>query len=280
METLKEAFSSKYPSYSDRILSMYEKTNGEATWENITKPGLSKFVVSLQNKVAKSSARTYCAMFKAVLTLYSEEVDLPKGYGDILTLKKDVSQNVFLDDSEIQKIISYEPENDTERAVRNQFILGALTGARYSDYIMLTRENIFRDRLRYVSKKTHIQAEVPLAPAVKRIIKENEIYGFVGHEFSTTHFNTVIKEIAKKAGIREKIKLYQKGGYREGEKWEFVGSHTARRSFATNLYLLGVDLYAISKMCGHSSVTQTENYIMVSITQIPDNVIGYFDSFQ
>ena len=103
METLKEAFNSKYPSYSDRILGVYEKINGEATWENITKPGLSKFVARLQNQVAKSSARTYCAMFKAVLNLYSEEVDLPKGYDDILTLKKDVSQNVFLDDSEIQK---------------------------------------------------------------------------------------------------------------------------------------------------------------------------------
>lgn len=281
METLKEAFKEKYPQYSERILKEYEKTNDcEATWENISKPGLSKFVAALQKQVAKSSARTYCAMFKAVLNLYSDEVNLPKGFDDLLTLKKDVSQNVFLTDEEIEKIINYKPENDTERAVRNQFILGCLTGARYSDYIMFTRENIFGNRLRYVSKKTRIEAEVPLSPAAKRIIKENELYGFVGLEYTVTHFNNIIREVCEKVGITEEIKIYQGGKYHMRPKYEYCGSHTARRSFASGLYLRGVDMHAISKMMGHSNITQTQGYICVPISHISDKAMEYFENFQ
>lgn len=280
METLREAFNSKYPAYSDRILDKFEKANNcKADWENITKPNLSKFVTSLQREVARSSARTYGAMFKSVLNLYSDVVELPRGFNEILTVKKDVSQNVYLTDDEVQKIIEYEPENDTERVVRNQFILGCLTGARNSDYIMFNRENIFGKTLKYVSKKTHIEAEIPLSPVVKRIIQENENYGFVGQEFSNVWFNNIIQEICRKVDITEKIKLYQGGKYITGEKYTFVGSHTARRSFATNLYLRGADLYLISRFMGHASVEQSKNYICANIEELSEEVSGFFNNF-
>lgn len=280
METLKEAFNGKYPAYSKRILGKFEKVNKcEATWENMTKPNIDKFIKSLQKEVARSSARTYGAMFKSVLNLYSEEIDLPRGFNEILTVKKDVSQNIYLTDEEVQKIIDYEPESDTERVIRNQFILGCLTGARHSDYIMFTRENIFGKNLKYVSKKTHIEAEIPLSPAVKRVIMENETYGFVGLEYSLTYFNQAIKNICQKVDITENMKLYQGGEYVTSEKWSFASSHTARRSFATNLYLRGADLYLISRLMGHTSVEQSKNYICANIENLSQEVTNFFSNF-
>ena len=185
METLREAFKARYPKYSDSILNRFEKiTHEKATWENMTKVNLDKFANGMLRQTARSSAKTYCSMLKSVLNLYSDEIELPRGFSELLTIKKDVSQHVYLTEDEVQKIISYEPLNDTERAIRNQFVLGCLTGARHSDYIMFTEENIFGNTLRYVSKKTRIQADIPAAPVVKRLIKENEAYGFVGLEFS------------------------------------------------------------------------------------------------
>lgn len=281
METLKEAFNEKYPAYSKRILEKFEKVNKcEANWENITKPNLAKFVNSLQKDVARSSARTYCAMFKAVLNLYSDVVEFPRGFGDILTVKSDVSENVYLTEEEVQKIIDYEPENDTERAVRNQFILGCLTCARMSDYVTFTRENIFNDKLRYVSKKTRIKTELPLSPVVKRIIQENEFYGFVGLEYSNPWFNKTIQEICRKIGLDEEIKVYQGGKYIKGKKYTFIGSHTSRRTGITNLYLRGVDIYLISKLAGHSNIKQTEGYICCGISNISEKAIEYFNSFK
>ena len=278
--TLKEAFSKKYPKYT-KILGMYEEANGcAAEWGNITKPRLSAFVSYLNERLARTSVKTYCAMLKSVLNLYNEEVELPKGYESILSPKNDVSQQTWLTSKEIGKLLEYEPENNTERLVRNQFLMGIMTLARHSDYVDFTEKNLSGERLVYVSKKTHIQAEIPVSPALLRLLKENEEYGFTGKTVSDVYFNDTIRNICRKAKIKEKVKLYQGGKYVEGEKWKFVSSHTARRSGITNLYVLGADLYMISKMAGHASVTQTERYVCCGIRDIPEKVMNYFRQFK
>lgn len=281
MNDLRTAFAEKYPQYANRVLNMYEQANNcPATWENISKIRLAKFVSFLNEKLAKSSVKTYCAMLKSVFNIYNEEVKLPKGYEDILSVKKDVSQNTWLNDSEIERIIAYIPANDTERLVKNQFIMGCVTGARHSDYMKFTRENVVGERLVYVSIKTHIQAEVPLSKVVERLIAENEMFYIAGKEVSDPTFNKTIREICRKLGMNERLKLYRAGEFVEGAKYEFISSHTARRSFATNLYLRGADLYAISKMMGHSSVTMTEGYISCGLRDLSDNILDYFKTFK
>lgn len=278
--TLKAAFLAKYPRYMN-ILYMYEQANDcPATWENISKPKLAKFVAYMTERIARTSVKTYCAMFKAVLNLYNDEIELPKGYEAILSVKKDVSENTWLNDFEIKRLIDYHTQNMTERLVRNQFVLGCLTGARHSDYINFTRENITGERLAYVSKKSHTRAEIPLSPVVERIIEDNEANDLTGKEVSDVTFNKTIRVICKNVGIDERVKLYQAGRYIGGEKWAFISSHTARRSFATNLYLRGADLYLISKLMGHSSVSMTEGYIVCGLRELPEKVLQYFQTFK
>lgn len=85
--TLREAFSQKYPKYV-QILNVYEQANlCSADWENITKVNLSRFADELQNRVARNTAKYYCAMLKSVLSLYSDEVELPKDYAKVLSVK-------------------------------------------------------------------------------------------------------------------------------------------------------------------------------------------------
>lgn len=278
--TLKEAFLRKYPKY-ENVLKMFEEANGcECTWDNVSKPKLHEFVVFLSDKLSPGSVRTYCAMFKSVLNLYVEEVDLPKGFDKLLSVKKEDPLNAYLSDSEIDKIAKYEPSNLTERIVRNCFLLGCVTGARYSDYVRFDRSNIVDNRLVYISQKTKVRAEVPLAPIVMRIFKENEEYNLLDKKVSDVTFNEVIRRICKRCGMTENVKLFKAGKEVTGEKWEFVSSHTARRSFCTNLYLMGCDLYAISKMSGHSSVTMTEKYICVGLRELNDKILGYFNGFE
>lgn len=280
MDEFKDVFLKKYPRYG-RILDMYEESTGvECTFNSITKPRLYKFVNFVSDKVARSSAKTYCAMFKSVLNLYSDVVNLPKGFEDILSVKKDVSQNTWLDDSEIMRIMSCPTCNEVESIVKNSFLLGCMTGARHSDYTCFSTDNIIDGRLTYISKKTHIKSEIPVAPAVLRILEENNNTGISGKMVSDVSFNNNIRSICKRCGINERLKLYKGGKYVEGEKWEFISSHTARRSFATNLYLRGADLYAISKLMGHASVTQTEGYISCGLRNLPENVLNYFFSFR
>lgn len=280
MNDLRMAFIEKYPKYGN-VLDMYERANGcPATWKNLTKIGLSKFVDYMNERLATSSVKTYAAMLKAVLNLYNEEVKLPKDYDKVLSVRGETSSNTWLNDLEIEALITYIPVNATERLVKNQFIMGCVTGARHSDYIGFTRENIVNKRLVYVSKKTHIRAEVPLSPVVERLLAENEMFYLVGKDVSDPTFNATIRDICRKVGINERLKLYRAGTFAEGKKYEFISSHTARRSFATNLYLRGADLYSISKMMGHKSVTMTEGYVVCGLRDLSDNILDYFKTFK
>lgn len=143
-----------------------------------------------------------------------------------------------------------------------------------------TRPYSIRESLVYISKKTHTESRIPLSPAVERILSENRKAGFVDQTISDVTFNKTIREICKSCNLDEPIKLYQAGEFTEGPKWQYVSSHTARRSFATNLYLRGADLYTISLLMGHSSTQMTERYIVCGLKKIPDNVLGYFTQFK
>lgn len=95
-------------------------------------------------------------------------------------------------------------------------------------------------------------------------------------EVSDPTFNNNIRNICRKTGITEAVKIFKAGKEVEGEKWEFVSSHTARRSFATNLYLRGADLYSISQMMGHASVEMTQNYLCCGLREQSAQVMEYF----
>jgi len=64
-------------------------------------------------------------------------------------------------------------------------------------------------------------------------------------------------------GVREMVDGYL---VKVGVKAEGKSGHALRHSFATNSLLLGANLYAISKMLGHASITTTQVYADLVIT--------------
>lgn len=269
--TLKEAFLAKYPDRAN-ILKMFEAANlCEATWENITKVRLQRFIDYMAERLSPNSVSQYATKLKAVLNLYSDEVVLPRGFAKVLTPRKCASTAVYLTEDEIQKLIDYTPRNIRELYVRNLFVISCFAGCRHSDGVNLTEGNIVGNNLQYVSVKTKIHSVVPLKPIVREYIASCPKI-----EIDDTTYNNIIRRIAKKCGITDKVKVFKAGEEKEGEKWEFISSHTSRRTFATLLYLRGVDLYTISKMIGHNSVKTTEGYICADIRDNSEELMGYF----
>lgn len=84
------------------------------------------------------------------------------------------------------------------------------------------------------------------------------------YEQKVTH---LIKEIAREAGITEKIEVsYVENGEKKThlvDKCDLVKTHTAHRSGATNMYLAGIPTIAIMKITGH----KTEKYIKITEEQ-------------
>lgn len=278
MTTLKEAFLEKYPKYGI-ILRMYEEANGcAAEWGELSKLRLIRFTEYMDERVSHNSARQYAAKMKAVLNRYSEEIKLGFDFASILTLKEQVSVNTFLDEDEIRRMAAVEVANETERFIRDQFVLGCVTGARHSDFSQFTPDNIDGGWLSYVSQKTKVYVEIPVSPILKRFIKE-ESPALGERKVSDVYFNDTIRKLAEKAGITAKTRCFKAGKNVSGRKCDLIASHTARRSCASNLAARGVSEVWIKKILGHTRGT-TDRYICCEGRRMPKEARDYFMSFK
>lgn len=84
---------------------------------------------------------------------------------------------------------------------------------------------------------------------------------------SNQKFNEYIKEVARKVGLTESVRMKRtevgKEQTIEKAKYEFISSHTARRSFATNMYKRGFPTLIIMNITGHTTEKSFLKYIKV-----------------
>lgn len=78
---------------------------------------------------------------------------------------------------------------------------------------------------------------------------------------SNQKFNDYIKEVGERADLSETGRLSNDP---EKSLYDCISSHTARRSFATNLYLDGFPILDIMKITGHKTEKAFMKYIKVS----------------
>lgn len=273
METFKQAFLQKYPKY-ECIFGYFQNATGEnMEWGNFSKINLSLFVDYMSERIAQNSVRQYCQKIKSVINVYSDEYDFPKDWKKVLSVKTETVVNTWLTDEELNAIVDYIPRIPTEQTVRGRFLLSAYTGARLSDAEKLDLTNLVDGNIVYISQKTHTRAAIPCKPILQPILAVNKRFP----KITKTTFNDTLRKICKIQGINNIVHIFHAGQDLADEKWKFVSSHTGRRSFATNLYLRGCDLYSISKMMGHSSVEMTaKRYICCPMRHLDDEIMEYF----
>lgn len=244
-------------------------------WDDVcNKWKLSHFANVVKGAMASSSAHTHFAVFKAFLGKFEDEINLPKGWREILNAKMELPMNTYLTKDEVEAFGEAYVENDMERTVRDGFYVSCKTGLRHSDLVKLTPAN-FDARgdgsyiLSYVSKKTRIQSNVPCSWAtVERIawLHKN------GANVSLEYYNSMVRKLAERADINAEVSVFRAGKELVGPKWKFLSSHSARRSFATILADLGTDILDIMRLCGHTSPAMSARYIVRHEVKVNPNV--------
>ena len=262
---------SKYPNYYTLIPKLEDLFGKRPEWSDFTKYNIDA-VIDMFQDCAKSSVKTYMAMIRSVLNDAKDEVELPyQNFAERLSVKGTPSVNVFLTMKEIKKLSEYKPENEKEQIVLAQFLIGCYTGARHSDVVRMTTDNISNGYLTYVSQKTRTQTTVEAKPILLNLLP------LAGkHVYVDCVFNDTIRGICRKVGIKEKMKLFRRGKDEVGEKWQFVASHTARRSFATNLSEMNVPIIQIAKRMGHKDVKTTFGYIVGGLSKLNGDATAFF----
>lgn len=203
-------------------------------------------------------------------------------YKELQGKGKDVD-NIYLTEEEIKKIydldiVSLKASGDIDaksniEATRDLFVIAAWTGLRRSDINKLN-DGVWsvkdgEDLLYVTAEKTKRQVVIPLHPMVKAIYqKYNGVLPKLGDKANT---NNHLRNLGRLAGIDEIVPMVENRGGKvttyHYHKYELIGMHTARRSFATNMYLKGMPTIAIMQLTGHTTESNFLKYIKVTAEQ-------------
>lgn len=193
-------------------------------------------------------------------------------------LREDVN-NIYLNEEELKGIIDLDfSSNKKLEQARDLFIIGCYTGLRFSDFTKLTSSNISDGLIRVRTQKTGTNVVIPLLPEAERIIKKYN--GNLPKAYCNQKMNEYLKLIGKEAGMFEKIQKSRLSGVKTVkhtlEKWQLISTHTARRSFATNMYKRGIDSISIMQLTGHSTEKSFMTYIKISKEENARKILEHF----
>jgi integrase len=175
------------------------------------------------------------------------------------------SDNIYLTDDELKLMINLNNlSSELEENVKDLFIIGAYTGLRFSNYVSLDLGLINDGFIEVINIKTNIKNTIPILPEVEKIITKYK--GQLPVAPTNQEFNRTLKDIAQR--IPELHRPFEKRITKGREKhvirkmkWEMVMTHTARRSFCTNMYLKGVPVPTIMAISGHRTEKNFYKYI-------------------
>ena len=175
------------------------------------------------------------------------------------------SDTVYLNTDEIRELQTLDLTRDPRYdRVRDMFVIGCYTGLRFSDLTKITPQHIENGMIELSRSKTGKAVFIPMANDVVNILAK---YNNTLPKISNQKYNEYLYEVCKKSELLQKeITVNEiKGGKKftiTKPKHDFVCSHTARRSFATNEYKAGdLEISEIMALTGHKTEKSFYKYI-------------------
>jgi site-specific recombinase XerD len=156
--------------------------------------------------------------------------------------------------------------------VRDLFLAGCWSGVRYGDWRKLSYNNAQGDDIVIKTQKTGKEVRIPILPPLRRILDK---YADIELPTLTNQaMNRSLKELGKKMQEKSKLKSLDD----EKSKYLRISTHTARRSFATNLYRKGVPIESIMQVTGHKTQQEFYKYIRMTPGEHTDNIRQFYPS--
>lgn len=263
--------------YSDRTFSKYRRAKSlcvevnryidfKSFDENFYTDKFEKLMISKNFSLA--TIGKYTESLKTILLAAAES---PYNVNKYNHFKKypvltGTSSKIYLTDFEIDDMykldLAYKPS--IER-VRDMFVIACQTGFRFSDLYSIRKHHIDGDFIELQTYKTNAVVTVGILSETREILEK---YNYsLPKEITNQKFNEFIKEVGKLAGLDNQIRTSITRATGEDiefkPKYELISTHTARRSFCTNLYNKGIDTISIIAQTGHKSETMLLKYLKV-----------------
>lgn len=215
----------------------------------------------------------------------SPEININKFtyYNRFKVIKED-TDSIYLSEHELQSMYELDLSNNPRlERVRDLFLVGAWTGLRFSDFTTIKAKNIQGDFIHIQTQKTGQKVVIPIHWTIKSIMEKykEQFENSLPPDISNVKMNAYLKEIGAKLDDLKKDEriVYTKAGktiHKKQLKWELLTTHTARRSFATNMFKAGVPTITIMGITGHKTEKAFLRYIKVTPDEHAKILMGYF----
>ena len=215
----------------------------DVTIQSIDKSKIDKFLIHLKERNIKNvTINQYVSYLFTFFNWCIEKEYISKNpTAHIKKLKKESTKREYLTFEEIDLFSKVDKFNHTKTA----FIFSCFTGLRMIDVKNLRWNDIRGNSIYLKIKKTGKYETIPLNATANKILndidKENDYIFNLPKQRRTIEYQ--LKAIYELAGITKHITY-----------------HCSRHTFATILLTSGVDIFTVSKLLGHSSVSMTEIY--------------------
>lgn len=186
--------------------------------------------------------------------------------------------NIYLTRDEIERIYRLDipmliakGEIDAKSQIektRDLFIIGCWTGLRRSDINRLDKAlfDIAKEEITIITEKTGEKVAIPMHPFIKELYEKYD--GKFPKLTDKANTNRHLQEIGRHAKIDDEIMVKENRGGKiishVYKKYQMIKMHTARRSFATNLYLDGAPTISIMKLTEHTTEMNFLKYIKIT----------------
>ncbi len=224
----------------------------------------------MQEGYSKNSIGNILSVLKAfVKRMFSAGKMAYNGFG--MRCGGEITTAIVVTVDEIKKLMALNlAETPGYERIRDVFVCQCFLGLRVSDMRKLIKDLKIHivdiDGKKVVEIQTNKKANVvaiPLSPVILEIAEKRN-YDF-GKTLTQQYYHKAMRHLIKLAGIDREIMFRRtEGGERIERKVLFsnlAGTHTARRTFATNAYLAGVPVLDIMQITGHRSFNSFYRYI-------------------
>ncbi|MGX1022865.1 tyrosine-type recombinase/integrase [Psychroflexus sp. MBR-150] len=281
-----------------RLIEKFQKHHNTTLECEDIDPDFHKSFVSYLEEVEDFKLNTIGKHIKTIKTFMNYALN--EGYttnqrfksSEFKVMKESTTQ-IYLDEDEIKAMYEYDfnKYHELEHA-RDLFLMGYYTGQRVSDYNSYKKEDIVKqDEVNFfkiVQKKNRKKGRIVLCPITKEMqnIMDSRHDGLPPKKIHDKDLNLLIKQVGQHIevdSLNELIKCtYTQGGKEIIEyekKYNLIGTHTARRSFATNMYKKGMPVYDIMLFTGHTTEKEFYKYLRIKDEERASHVVkaGYFN---
>ena len=259
-ELVKKRKSSNHDNWISAYNYLVNFTNGKLRFADLNEKFCNDFkdylltnkrITSDKPNLSQNTALAYFNKFKAALKqAYQDELIQKDLNGKINPIKPNETIRNFLTMEELNALVKTECENPM---LKNAALFSALTGLRFSDIIKLKWDDVEYIRnsgyyIHFVQQKTKGVETMPISEQAYKLMGEpkgpdEQVFKDLTYSAYT---NTHMAKWLGLAGITKKITF-----------------HCFRHTYATQLLSHGTDIYTVSKMLGHRSLSTTQIYTKV-----------------